>query len=196
MPRGRKTLARNDFADLFRSHAASLFRMAYWYVKEEEAAYDLVQSAFERAMTRRDEFRGDSSLRSWVTAILINLAKNYLRDNSRSEPTASLPEPDGNGESPVMGQPPMSPLAAAVATESMARLAAAYESLPPRQKEVLRLRIEQGFSFAEIAQALDISSGDARVNYHYAVRRLKGLLSEDEAAAPPLADIKPRAGNG
>ena len=45
--------------------------------------------------------------------------------------------------------------------------------LPPRQREVFSLRIDGGLPFAEIARVLDITEGNAKAHFHYAVKRLK-----------------------
>ena len=68
--------------------------------------------------------------------------------------------------------------------ETLARVAAAIEGLPPNQREVIRLRDVLGWSSEEVRNALDLTETNQRVLLHRArskVRRaLEGYLMEDE----------------
>jgi RNA polymerase sigma-70 factor, ECF subfamily len=166
---------REDFALVFRQKNAMFFRIAYSYLHNEDEAYDLVQTAFERAMEHAESYSGDASLASWITAILINAAKNHLRDRKKfvSDEAAEIL----HEAAPTMGEPPRSPFFAFSDAENMGALAHAYNRLSGRQREVLRLRLDADLSFNEVAKALDISAVDARVTYHSAVQKLKTLVS-------------------
>jgi len=49
--------------------------------------------------------------------------------------------------------------------------------LPPRQQQVLTLRIDSGLPFAEVAAALGITENNAKVHFHHAARRLRELVA-------------------
>jgi len=53
----------------------------------------------------------------------------------------------------------------------------AVAKLPSSQRKVLTLRIARELKYKEIAQILKISENSAKVNYHYAIKTLKGRLS-------------------
>lgn len=55
----------------------------------------------------------------------------------------------------------------------------ALSLLPPRQKEVIILRVFQGLSFNEISEILDFKPETARTNFYFGVRNLKELLREE-----------------
>ena len=57
-----------------------------------------------------------------------------------------------------------------------ARLRAAIEQLPPKQKLVLELRVFDDLPFKEVAELADCSENTAKVNFHYAVKRLRDIL--------------------
>ena len=182
---GQPTLGPEDFADLFGRYSGQLFRIAYSYVRDEDTAYDMVQIAFEKAMQHAGSFKGNASAKSWLTSILVNTAKNYLRDN-RKFIDDSLLESHGDPV-PTMGEPPVNPQKALADSEDMSRLATAFSALSERQQEVVRLRVEMGLSYKEVASALDITANDARVNYHLAVKKLKAAM-QNERFASGLAD--------
>jgi len=54
---------------------------------------------------------------------------------------------------------------------------AAVLALPPRQREVLTLRVDAGLPFKDIADTLGITENNAKVQFHHAVKRLKVELS-------------------
>jgi RNA polymerase sigma factor (sigma-70 family) len=56
---------------------------AYTYVENSHEAQDIDQEVFLRAYTKRETFRGDSSLRTWLLAITANRCKDYLRSWSK-----------------------------------------------------------------------------------------------------------------
>lgn len=62
------------------------------------------------------------------------------------------------------------------ARESLERLQSGMAALSPMQREVFRLRVEDGLPYSEVAEALETTSGAARVHYHHAVKRLKEHL--------------------
>jgi len=88
----------------------------------------------------------------------------------------------------AMGPAPLSPEDSLGLRQDMRLLAAAYDRLPDRQREVLRLRIELGYSHQDIAAALGISAVDARVTYHLAVKKLKQFLDEADVRALPATE--------
>jgi RNA polymerase sigma-70 factor (ECF subfamily) len=72
-----------------------------------------------------------------------------------------------------------------LAKETLARVAAAIEMLPPNQREVIRLRDVLGWTSGEVCNALDVSETNQRVLLHRArakVRRaLESYLAEEGA---------------
>ena len=62
--------------------------------------------------------------------------------------------------------------------ETQARLARAVKRLSPTQREVFSLRIAEGLSYREIAEAVGTTEGAARVHYHNAMRAVKEFLDE------------------
>lgn len=65
--------------------------------------------------------------------------------------------------------------------EDSARLRVAIAELPPKQKLVLELRVFDDLSFKEVAELAECSENTAKVNFHYAVKRLRELLGGSDA---------------
>jgi len=127
-----------------------------------------VQDTFVRAFASLDTFRGESSLRTWLFTIERRLLLDRRRAARRRPAEVELHEADAaTGEDP---------LESAVATEAHARLRLAVQRLTPTQREVFALRVGEGLSYREIADAVGTTEGAARVHYHNAMRAVKESL--------------------
>ena len=106
-------------------------------------------------------------MRSWLYRIAINLALNHVRDHAR-ERSQEIEEhrltTTATGPQRI------------IADEDAARLRAAIAELPPKQRMVLELRVFDDLSFREVAELADCTENAAKVNFHYAVKRLKEIL--------------------
>jgi RNA polymerase sigma-70 factor (ECF subfamily) len=69
-------------------------------------------------------------------------------------------------------------LDAVLADETQKRVRDAVNRLSPTQKEVFTLRVAEGLSYKEIAEAVGTTEGAARVHYHNAMRAVKEFLDE------------------
>jgi len=156
------------FEALVRRYQRPVLAIARRFARDEDDAEDLAQRAFINAAERAEGWRG-GSFKSWLFRIVVNLAKNHLRDVSRfdrsqtaqeKEPEATAPDAHGRME----------------ALEEQQALREAVTRLPRRQREVLLLRIDGDIPFAEIASTLGITEVNAKVNFHHAVQKLKALL--------------------
>jgi RNA polymerase sigma-70 factor, ECF subfamily len=135
---------------------------------------DLVQETFVRAFGSLDSFRGESSLRTW----LFTIARRLLVDQRRSERrrgggvTMQVEVQDMNAVTEYTA------LDAVVADETERRMREAMARLTPTQREVFTLRVAEGMSYREIAEAAETTEGAARVHYHHAMRAIKEFLDE------------------
>lgn len=159
------------FERLVRRHQAAVLAVALRLVGDPDVAEDLAQRAFLRALSGADAFRGDTGFRAWVLGIAVNLAKNHLRDTARFAPLSSA------GDRPAAPDDPADRLDRARRRE---RVRAAVAELPPRQREVVLLRLDGELPFAEVARTLGITENAAKVSFHLGVKRLKATLGAEE----------------
>lgn len=126
---------------------------------------ELVQDTFVRAFQSLAEFRGDSSLRTW----LFTIERRLLVDRRRAE--RRRPDRDEITEGDALTE--YTALDSLVAEETQGRIRKALERLSPTQREVFTLRVGEGLSYKEIADVVGTTEGAARVHYHNAVRVIK-----------------------
>ncbi len=150
-------------------HAPALARFAASAGAGGEAE-ELVQDTFVRAFGSLDTFRGDASLRTW----LFTIERRLILDRRRAERRRGTDvELDASHAMTTHD-----PLDALVADESRERLRIAVERLSPTQREVFTLRVGEGLSYREIAEAVGTTEGAARVHYHNAMRTIKEFLDD------------------
>jgi RNA polymerase sigma-70 factor (ECF subfamily) len=164
---------RRAFDELVRRHQRTIWRVARRYLRNDADAADVTQQTFVRAYRALDGFRGAASVRSWLYRIAINLALNHVRDHKREVPGGAGEEV---GEQRLT-RGPTGPQRI-IADEESARLRAAIAELPPKQRMVLELRVFEDLSFREVAELADCTENAAKVNFHYAVKRLKEILGD------------------
>ncbi|HET9065913.1 MAG TPA: RNA polymerase sigma factor [Gemmatimonadales bacterium] len=153
--------------ELVRRHTPALGRYLRSRCADDADLDDLLQEVFFRAFQGLDGWRGDAPLRGW----LFRIAVNHLRDQHRRRGgRVMLTLLDDDRADP--GDPALE----LEARESLHLLQAGMAALSPMQREVFRLRVEDGLDYAEVAAALETTTGAARVHYHHAVKRLKEHL--------------------
>ncbi|MFN7262841.1 MAG: RNA polymerase sigma factor, partial [Pseudobdellovibrionaceae bacterium] len=67
---------RKAFSTLVKRHQKPLLRLAYRFVKDLDAAEDVVQESFIKAYERLSSFEARSTFKSWLFQICVNTAKN------------------------------------------------------------------------------------------------------------------------
>jgi RNA polymerase sigma-70 factor, ECF subfamily len=161
---------RGAFDQIVKRHQKGVYRIIRRYVRSDADAADVSQQVFVRAFKGLATFRGAASVRSWLYRIGINCALSWIRDHKREQPTELAED--------ALSEPHASPGRIADGEQS-ARLRAAIAKLPPKQKMVLELRVFDDLSFKEVSELAECTENTAKVNFHYAVKRLRELLGDE-----------------
>ena len=154
---------------LVERHAAALARYV-GSLGERDAAEEVVQDTFVRAFASLEQFRGDSSLRTWLFTIARRLVVDRRRAFRRRREVGNLEDVDAATE--------YTALDGLIASEAQRKVWGAVGKLSPTQREVFLLRVNEGLSYKEIADVAGTTEGAARVHYHNALRTVKENLNE------------------
>jgi len=160
---------------LYRRYVREIYGYLYNQVGNGNDAEDITSETFLRVVRGLGEFGGRSSFRTWVYAI----ARNCLRDHWRQAerlPSATLDlerAQEVDAEAALEARPEVTELGQAV-----------LERLPPNYRSVVKLRILDGRSVRDTAEALNVSEGNVKVIQHRALKRAAeiatALTSEDQ----------------
>lgn len=164
MPNGSQLDSRSRLDRLMEQYGSSLLRMSAIYLKDADLAQDAVQETFIKAYRHMKEYRGESSEKTWLTAICVNTCRDILRTawfrhTSRID-LDTLPERPVNFEFPDN----------TVLTEVM--------RLPAKYRGVILLRYYEGLKQKEVASALGLSEGKVRMRLNKANEILRDRLKE------------------
>ena len=155
-------------------------------------AEDVVQEALLAAYLGLARLRRPDRFGGWLCAIAANLARMRLRQRGGH---VSFDELGGRHLSAGLADLRPAPEEAVEASELLDVLRAAFDALPPRQRDVALLYYVDGLSCGEIAALLGRSTGAVRVGLHRARRELRRRLDRKEFLMPEvtLEDVIVRA---
>lgn len=161
-----------EFRQLFDAQFASLFRYLDRLSGEPELAADLAQEAFVR-LYQRGSLPDDP--RAWLAAVGANLLRDEQRRTARRHRILAV-HPEGAPQ----GAAPLAPDEAYDAAADRARVRAALDTLPERERRMLLLRHE-GYSYREVAHAVGVRETSIGVMLARAGAALRAALRGAEA---------------
>lgn len=139
----------------------SLYRTALRLTRVPADAEDLVQETYLKAFRAADQFQPGTNLRAWLFTILHNTARNRARDRAREGVTVDSDAVDQAADAPSYGlsAPVATPEALLLRETLTPELQAAVDELPAAFRQAVWLRDVEEFSYAEIADMLNIPVG-------------------------------------
>lgn len=155
--------------ELIDQHGDDILRLCLLYMGERQLAEDAFQETFVRAWRHLSAFRGESSVKTWLTHIAVNVCRDMLRTpwlrmrrSARSiEEMEHLPAPDASPRH---------------------ELADAVRALPDKYREVIVLVYYQDMKLGEAAALLRLPVSTVSTRLRRARARLRQLLSEEADA--------------
>lgn len=186
------------FAQLVNRHTPALLRAARGYVPNHAIAEEVVQETWIALVKGVANFEGRSSLRTWLFAVMTNIAKTRGVREARDRdaliasmgPTVDPDRFHGPGE-PRAGawkEPPVafpdSPEGSVLGGELRDIAQRELDKLPERQRTVVTLRDMLGFDSAEVCEVLDISVANQRVLLHRGRAAIRQVLEDYVTGRP------------
>ncbi len=183
-----------SFRALVETTNPQMLRLARMYTPSMALAEEVVQEAWVGIIKGLPRFEGRSTLRTWMSRIVVNTAKTRGQREGRSLPFSSLAghdldepavRPDRFLPADQRWPGHWSTLPANVddlpeerllGTEAIDRVRGAIDSLPPMQAEVIRMRDVQGLRSTDVCNVLGLSETNQRVLLHRARAKVRQAL--------------------
>jgi RNA polymerase sigma-70 factor (ECF subfamily) len=142
---------------------------------DHHLAEELFQEVFLTVWLKRHQYKPPLPVRPWLFKIALNKCRAHWR---RARPVF-VSAVGAEGASPVDGHASADsgPFDTAVAVETAAIVEAAVLRLPTQQRAVVAMRVWEGMSYAQIAQAVERSENTVRSNMHHALKSLRVELA-------------------
>lgn len=147
---------------------SKLYRMAYLWVKDRDIANDVLQQVFEKAWRQKNDLQKMDNPTGWMARSLKNEALQHFRANKKLEP---------------LGDQEFEEEAAADQEDTSEKLKLVFkflDKLPEKQREVFQLREVEGLTYEEIAEYLEVSLDQVKVNLHRARKSLRDYLMQQK----------------
>lgn len=182
------------FAEIMQRYHGKIFGLAHNLLRNAADAEEITQDTFIRAHRGLANFRGDSSLATWLYRIALNLSRNryWYFFRRRRHDSVSLERQFNDDSNATLGDfiaaDSQNPVQETVTGEFTELIASCMEKLDSRHREILTMRNILNLPYEEIARALGINVGTVKSRIARARENLRQLLSE---AAP---EFDPEAG--
>jgi RNA polymerase sigma-70 factor (ECF subfamily) len=154
--------------ELYDRHVDRVYRLAFRMAGDETLATDFTQDTFVRAFERLGDFRGDSSLATWLHAIassvILNGLKKVKRIRSREQTDDELPD--------------VAVTRREAEPDLKLKLARAIDALPNGYRMVFVMHDVEGYTHEEIGSALGIQPGTSKAQLFRARAKLRSELAE------------------
>ena len=182
------------FVEITERYREKTFSIAVALIRNAADAEEIVQDTFLRVYRGLHNFRGDSSLATWLHRITVNLARNrywYFHRRARHA-TISLDAPLGAETNATLGEllssEARTPASEMATVEFSALVTVCMQKLHSAHREILVLRNILNQSYKDIAAALGIQQGTVKSRIARARGLLKALLAQACPEFSPQAD--------
>jgi len=167
----------SEFEVIAQTYRPRVFRFLLASLRDRETAENLTQDCFLRAYRARDQFRGESSLTTWLMQIAINLVRKH-ENNNRLKFWRRALRP---GLSPAdlrdwLPDRQVSPEAAVLAREQVDAIWSVVMQLSERQRTVFLLRFVEEMDLLEIAGATGMKEGTVKTHLFRALQAVRAKL--------------------
>ncbi|MCH8953855.1 sigma-70 family RNA polymerase sigma factor [candidate division KSB1 bacterium] len=164
------------FEWIIRKYQKRLYFTVLQVVMNHEDADDILQDTFIKAYTKLDTYNESFPFYPWLYRIAINTSLNHQKKKARLR-AISLDDLDGNGQQADLAESPTQ-MFDTEGSELVAKLKAALGKIPYEQRTVFILRVNDGLSYQEISETMDISMGTVMSRLSRARDKLRILLEE------------------
>ena len=151
---------------LYERYSGYAMATALRYVPDPDEVRDVMQDSFVKILTSIDRFgyRGEGSLKAWVTSIVTHRAIDYLKEHERIVVTEHLPDEPETEEEPDVGRVPPDVLTQLIG------------QLPTGCRMVLNLYVFKQLPHKEIARLLGVKPETSAAQYSRAKKTLAKLI--------------------
>lgn len=156
------------FEELYRQHSTRLFNLAWRMCGTRADAEDVLQEIFLLAYRKLPEFRGDSTVGTWLYRLAMNRCLDHLKSRQARASSAMTPLDEETMPGPRL-----------VGDGGLERLdlERAIARLPDGARAAFVLHDVEGFQHHEIADILGISEGTSKSQVHKARLKLRAHLT-------------------
>jgi len=165
-----KSLDKNAFEQLFKSHFVHLCNFATQYVSDLDTARDITQKVFIQLWEKREQIDTKQSIRSYLFTAVKNRSLNHIRDHKKYRSRVldiDIHDIDISFEEDQIA-----------VSELQHKIEKALDNLPEKCRQVFEMSRYENKKYQEIATELDISKKTVEAHMSRALRSLREDLKD------------------
>jgi RNA polymerase sigma-70 factor (ECF subfamily) len=186
------------FVELVERYYGYLLPLAEFYVSNKAVAEEVIQDAWLAVLKGIDRFEGRAAFKTWITQIVMNLARTRGVRDSRMVSFSQFSDEETGRWQPAVDPSQFqmatadypdhwsvaprpwnaSPESQLLTSETMTALYKAVDLLPEAQRLVLTLRDINGYTPEEVCNILSITETNQRVLLHRARSKVRGIVDD------------------
>jgi RNA polymerase sigma-70 factor, ECF subfamily len=167
-----------DFDSLVRTHRPRIFRFLLASLRDRESAENLTQDCFVHAYRARHQFRGASSIGTWLMQIAANLLRDYHASSRMRFWRRAISGVDPADLGDWIPDQHISPEAMALAKEQVNAIWKAVAHLSVNQRTVFLLRFVEDLDLLEIAGITGMKEGTVKTHLFRALQSVRATLED------------------
>jgi RNA polymerase sigma-70 factor (ECF subfamily) len=161
------------FARIYENNVKIVYRYIYARLFNKSMVEDLTSKTFEIAYSKfiEDDMEGLDNPKTWLIQIARNVMGNHIQKKKiRGAPVEDLNLPVDND--PLLDQQ--------ISEEQMSQVKEYFENLDADTREVITLKIWEGYKFREIAEITGLNESSAKTLYYRGLKKIKEAMQDKE----------------
>jgi len=167
------------FNKIYDEFHQDLFQFIFYMVKDKYLTEDLLQEVYIRVLKSYKNFKGESSLKTWLFSIARHVTIDHFRAKERKRKRI-LEFFDWNEKGQNIKDDHPLPEEMAIQNEEVKQIYKYLDKCTPDQKSVLILRYIQSFSIKETADILNFSVSKVKTTQHRGLKTLRKHIEENQ----------------
>ncbi len=163
-----------EFAELYETHSKAVYYLALRFLADPQRAEDVTHDVFLKVYRKLGEFRGDSSIRTWLYRITINHCQNLKQSWHNRNMVTTADDAVWN----TTAAPTDSPLRVLETKELGERIQKALEGLSEEYRLLLLLVADEEMSYDEVATLTEQTPDAVRGKLHRARKAFAAEFSK------------------
>ncbi|HHU20281.1 MAG TPA: sigma-70 family RNA polymerase sigma factor [Bacilli bacterium] len=166
------------FDHLYDHYHLDLYQYVYYMVKNQHVAEDIVQEVYIKVLKSYQNFRGDSSEKTWLFSIARHTTMDFFRKQQRQKNKLASFFNKDQDLARIKDHNPL-PEEVAELNDELQQIYQLLDHCTLDQKNVLILRYIQSLSIHETAQILEWSESKVKTTQHRAIKKLQEMIDKD-----------------
>lgn len=157
------------FSELFNRYYSGLCVYAFQFLHDDQKTQELVQEVFVQVWVKRKEIQVHSSVKSYLFRAVKNQLINWVNHQKVEQKYLEMIRSE---------QEQLQPGQYFLEVDLQQKIEASVEALPPKRKEIFKLSREEGLTYREIAEKLEVSVKTVETQMGLALKQLREDLKE------------------